>query len=325
LLNTCTICHHPAREAIEADLLAGHAWNRVGRAFDITRSSVQRHAKGHMGLTPSHLRIAGCSICDSPDRIAIDAALTSGQSATSLAREFPFSHSLMLRHRALCLKLPRLGKASCAICAHPDRDEIESLLRSEVLLKDIARHHGVSQSSLTRHWTAHLGMDARRHHRVGCLVCHHPKRAEIEAALIKGEPRPTVARRFGLAPHRVRWHAKAHLERLLSAERDAVMAEVMAAEQAQMAALLRLRRHLARPEAQASDEGARVIESARAILERHDREAAKAVALAMDFLKQARGRKRAAEIALQDLERADTELARRKVAREITDRQQSAD
>jgi hypothetical protein len=116
-----------------------------------------------------------------------------------------------------------------------------------------------------------------------------------------------------------------HLKPLLASERDAVMAEIMDAEQAQSRAQARLSRFLAQPGTEAGPLGVSVIESARAVLERRLREANKEVALADDFMRQARNRKRAAEVALQDLERADTELARRKVAREITERQHSAD
>jgi hypothetical protein len=43
-----------------------------------------------------------------------------------------------------------------------------------------------------------------------CLTCHHPDRLAIDAALIQGEPRTAVARRFGLSDDSVdrHWHAE---------------------------------------------------------------------------------------------------------------------
>jgi hypothetical protein len=46
---------------------------------------------------------------------------------------------------------------------------------------------------------------------VGCSICAHPARAEIDAALIAGASTPSVARDFGVGRSSVARHAKAHL------------------------------------------------------------------------------------------------------------------
>lgn len=44
-----------------------------------------------------------------------------------------------------------------------------------------------------------------------CAVCRHPRRAEIDAELVAGEPVRHVARRFGLCREYVRRHAEDHV------------------------------------------------------------------------------------------------------------------
>jgi transposase len=49
----CTICKHPARDEIDADLIAGVSPRVVARRFGRSHSAVYRHAQSHL---PSRLR-----------------------------------------------------------------------------------------------------------------------------------------------------------------------------------------------------------------------------------------------------------------------------
>jgi hypothetical protein len=44
-----------------------------------------------------------------------------------------------------------------------------------------------------------------------CVVCHHPQQQAINAELVSGTPRLSVARRFGLSEPAVRRHFHVHL------------------------------------------------------------------------------------------------------------------
>jgi hypothetical protein len=48
----CTVCDHPAREAVDRELVAGGSNRAVACQFGVNRSAVQRHAARHL---PKHL------------------------------------------------------------------------------------------------------------------------------------------------------------------------------------------------------------------------------------------------------------------------------
>ena len=47
---TCSICRHPQRHAIEADLRAGSSYRDVGRRYNISKDAVSRHRASHVSL-----------------------------------------------------------------------------------------------------------------------------------------------------------------------------------------------------------------------------------------------------------------------------------
>jgi hypothetical protein len=63
-----------------------------------------------------------------------------------------------------------------------------------------------------------------------CLTCHHPERLAIDEALIRGEPRAAIARRFGLSDDTLdrHWHAE-HVEPTVRARLRAQEADRLAA------------------------------------------------------------------------------------------------
>ena len=54
-----------------------------------------------------------------------------------------------------------------------------------------------------------------------CSVCSHPKRDEIDQALVRGEPIRAIARRFGLSKDSIRRHAQNHLPAKLAKATEA--------------------------------------------------------------------------------------------------------
>ena len=49
-----------------------------------------------------------------------------------------------------------------------------------------------------------------------CTVCRHPQKAEIEEAMVTGEPERTIADRYGLSKSGVHRHATNHLPTILA-------------------------------------------------------------------------------------------------------------
>jgi hypothetical protein len=47
---TCTICRHPERPDIEADLRAGLPYRDVARRYGISKDAVSRHRANHVSL-----------------------------------------------------------------------------------------------------------------------------------------------------------------------------------------------------------------------------------------------------------------------------------
>jgi hypothetical protein len=47
---TCTICHHPERPDIEADLSAGIGYSDVGRWYGASKHALRRHRANHVSL-----------------------------------------------------------------------------------------------------------------------------------------------------------------------------------------------------------------------------------------------------------------------------------
>jgi hypothetical protein len=47
---SCTICEHPDREAIEAALEEGEAGRAIARRFQLTEASMRRHRTNHLGI-----------------------------------------------------------------------------------------------------------------------------------------------------------------------------------------------------------------------------------------------------------------------------------
>lgn len=322
---SCVICRHEQRIDIENRIRQGKSAAMIGREFDLHRSAANRHKLGCMGIAPTEKR-ASCKVCLSPYLETINQRIRQGDVQQSIVREYGISRSVIRLHTRGCLGIPaNLDHApgACGACDHDQHDAIDEMIRAGAKHRDIGAAFGLHHQTVGDHRRFHLGLPPIISPK-GCRICNDPRRAAIEKSLIDAGVRETAVR-FGFLKSMAREHLRRHLKPLLASERDAVMAEIMDAEQAQSRAQARLSRFLAQPGTEAGPLGVSVIESARAVLERRLREANKEVALADDFMRQARNRKRAAEVALQDLERADTELARRKVAREITERQHSAD
>ena len=156
-----------------------------------------------------------------------------------------------------------------------------------------------------------------------CTICNHDQLNEINSRLAQGQPGRSVALRYRVGATSVWRHAKYHLRPLLQREHEEIISEVMAAEVAARAAHQRVREYLSRPHRESGPEPMAQIDTARKAANRRKREATKEIAFLEDLLRQARSRHVAAEAAIQDIERADTELARREVAREAEMRRSS--
>jgi hypothetical protein len=46
----CTVCRHPQRQEIEADLQAGLPYRDVARRYNISKDAVSRHRANHVSL-----------------------------------------------------------------------------------------------------------------------------------------------------------------------------------------------------------------------------------------------------------------------------------
>ena len=120
----------------------------------------------------------------------------------------------------------------CGICAHPRRDEIDlALLEGSVdaARKKLRMALGTKSTMLDRHRRLHMGMPVGRGYGAypTCKVCDHPDREAIDEALVAGESRSALARRYDNAFSRniLKNHLDTHIN---NPRRDAIIAAVNA-------------------------------------------------------------------------------------------------
>lgn len=316
----CKVCQHPERAVIDQLLRDDVPRHIIAERYGIGTATLYRHRSDHTDLPRRKRGFSGhkpCMICDHPDRDVINNMIREQLPLTDIVGRFGINRGKIEWHRRNHLGI-NVGRVICTVCRHEHRMEIDEMIVSGSQLIDIANLFGIGRHSIHRHRSHCLGLEPTHSQR--CTVCFHAKRAEIERDLVKGISQLQISRKYNLGQSAVSRHNRNHLHAVLSQERDSVMAEIIAAEEAQRRAQSRLKTYLARPGVEAGTEAMAMIESARSVLDKRRREAAKESAWAEELAQQARDRCRAIEVALQDVERADTELAQRRVSREMAER-----
>jgi hypothetical protein len=59
-----------------------------------------------------------------------------------------------------CAIIPRQMGRLCTICAHPEHQAIDEVLKTARAFRDIGAQFGVSRAALHRHWQAHISGEA---------------------------------------------------------------------------------------------------------------------------------------------------------------------
>lgn len=139
--------------------------------------------------------------------------------------------------------------AECRVCADPRVHDINRALEGRSI-NDVAAAFGVARTTMQRHAAHRARPDtsprpaqaepARR----ACLVCRSPKRAEIEAAMLRGESAEAIeAQGHGPSADTIRRHAACIAEDL-RASREGHAAEFVAVARKGIEELLELAREL---------------------------------------------------------------------------------
>jgi hypothetical protein len=99
-----------------------------------------------------------CTICQSPERMALEALFGEYVSLAELARQTGFRKSALARHRQHTGHLPvtRSRGQICTVCQHRERPAIELQLRLQLKFSHLARQFALSRDALRRHRQFHL-------------------------------------------------------------------------------------------------------------------------------------------------------------------------
>ena len=80
----------------------------------------------------------------------------------------------------------RITRASCKLCNHPDRDQLEQGLRDGVIIpKQLYRDMGWREGTTDRHFRNHMG-DFHMGSNSECVVCTHHLRSQFEESYFNG-------------------------------------------------------------------------------------------------------------------------------------------
>ena len=81
----------------------------------------------------------------------------------------------------------RITRASCRLCQHEDRDELENELREGIIApKDLDKRMGLRENTADRHFRNHMG-DYHMASNSECTVCTHFNRFAIEEDFYNGD------------------------------------------------------------------------------------------------------------------------------------------
>lgn len=139
-----------------------------------------------------------CTICTHPDAVAIADAIHGGTSFAEVARRFGVHGHTLAGHANRHLGVVRglsWHAGMCVVCEH----RCSNLINVELLQGDsqvaVGERWGFGSSTMSNHARRCLGFSARSR---GCVVCDHPKRAEMEERVAEGEKAHALAREYGL-------------------------------------------------------------------------------------------------------------------------------
>lgn len=154
----CSVCNHPRQPEIMDAVAQGDSYLAIGRRFGVSGDVVRRHATRHGGVGR---RAVGrtCFTCGHHAREEIDLALLAGVPVSHVATAVGLSRSSVGSHAKdhLRLKLPQGPLGACAVCVHPDREQIERVMRSGAIgHTEIGRIADVRWSVSRRHQELHL-------------------------------------------------------------------------------------------------------------------------------------------------------------------------
>lgn len=178
----CRVCRNRRMLDIEDAIRRLDTYRAIAEEYGLGVGSVKNHACVCMGLSRQDLTLAsgglvrkvhgpaepkaarsdrgslrGCTACRSGDRVAIDAALLALESASVIASRTSVSQDAIAYHRNHCLAMRGLAYViRCTICARPDHDEIDRLLRHGIPRNRIEDAYGLTRSALRNH---HKHMD----------------------------------------------------------------------------------------------------------------------------------------------------------------------
>ena len=112
----------------------------------------------------------------------------------------------------------RITRASCRLCQHEDRDELENELREGIIgPKDLDKRMGWRENTADRHFRNHMG-DYHMASNSECTICTHFNRFAIEEDFYNGDTTTeAIAEQCGCSETTVYHHFKHHLKPLVQA------------------------------------------------------------------------------------------------------------
>ena len=112
----------------------------------------------------------------------------------------------------------RITRASCRLCQHEDRDELEKELREGIVTpKELDKRMGWRENTTDRHFRNHMG-DYHMASNSECKVCTHFNRFAIEEDFYNGDTTTeAIAEQCGCSETTVYHHFKHHLKPLVQA------------------------------------------------------------------------------------------------------------
>jgi len=123
------------------------------------------------------------------------------------------------------LMAERITRASCRLCQHEDRDELEKELREGIVTpKELDKRMGWRENTTDRHFRNHMG-DYHMASNSECKVCTHFNRFAIEEDFYNGDTTTeAIAEQCGCSETTVYHHFKHHLKPLVQASAAPVIA-----------------------------------------------------------------------------------------------------
>lgn len=115
----------------------------------------------------------------------------------------------------------RRTRKNCRFCNHPEREDLESRIRTGVVeIDDLDREQGWASGTAHRHMRRHSG-EYHNNSNHDCPVCTHPERIEIESAVMDG--RATIedfAYELQMSESALSNHLERHIKPIISKQAD---------------------------------------------------------------------------------------------------------